>query len=190
MSDPSNPADILLSRTPNPEYLHEWTGILQSDKGGAQERRDYSLLLFRIASEWFGLSTSVFNQVCEKKPIHSIPYRQNPMLLGLVNIGGQIRVCFAIDKLLGIAKEAGENESLSSVVYNRMVVIEKEGNTWVFPVDEVYGIFQFDAKKMENVPVNVAKSSSNFLKGVYNWKDRSIGFLDEDLLCYSLKTQV
>jgi len=43
---------------------------------------------------------------------------------------------------------------------------------------------------MENVPVNVSKSAGNYLKGVFTWKGKKIGFLDEDLLCYSLKTSL
>jgi len=184
------PADQLLSRTPDQDYIREWTGIVQNEKKAKKSDKDYSLLLFRIHNEWFGLSTSIFNQVCERKAIHSIPFRKNPLILGLVNIGGQIRVCVAMDKVLSITGKGNKEDSLSSVIYDRMIVIESQENVWVFPVDEVCGIFQFDRDKMENVPVNVAKSSANFLRGIFSWKGKSIGFLDEKLLCYSLKTSI
>ncbi|NGX57824.1 MAG: hypothetical protein K940chlam3_00720 [Chlamydiae bacterium] len=184
------PADKLLKREPDIQYINEWTSILQDEKLIKRDSKEHSLLLFRIHHEWFGLSTSVFNQVCEKKTIHTIPYRKNPTIKGLVNIGGQIRICVALDELLNISQQEGSENSLSSVIYNRMIVIEKEDIFWVFPVDEVFGIFQFDMAGMENVPVNISKSSSNYLKGVLSWKDKSIGFLDEELLFYSLKKSI
>jgi len=190
MEDEFYPADKLLTRKPDHDYLEEWTTMVQKEKVARKLTRDYSLLLFRIHHEWFGLSTAVFNHVCENKAIHSIPFKKNPMILGLVNIGGQIRVCVTLDKLLNISGSAEKGDELSSVVYDRMIVIEQEENVWVFPVDEVYGIFQFDVEKMENVPVNVSKSSANYLKGVFLWKGKRIGFLDEELLCYSLKTSL
>jgi len=186
----SIPVNELLSREPNQDYLNEWAVMVQKEKKIRKPRHDFSLLLFRIHHEWFGLSTAVFNHVSENKGIHSIPFKKSPFILGLVNIGGQIRICVTLDKLLNISGQEKGHEELSSVVYDRMIVIEREDYVWVFPVDEVYGIFQFDAEQMENVPVNISKSSANYLKGIFSWKGKRIGFLDEELLCYSLKTSI
>jgi len=190
MEKTESAVEDLLSRKPSQDYLEEWAVMVQKEKKIGKSHRDFSLLLFRINHEWFGLSTAVFNHVCENKAIHSIPFKKNPLVLGLVNIGGQIRVCVTLEKLLNVSGHEKGREELSSVVYDRMIVIEREDHVWVFPVDEVYGIFQFDAEQMENVPVNVSKSAANYLKGIFSWKEKRIGFLDEDLLCYSLKTSV
>ena len=180
-------ADKLLSREAPPEYIREWTKIIREGKKTFLETREHSILLFRLRNEWFGLSTSVFNQICEKKTIHTIPHSSSDILVGLVNIGGQMRLCVDLVKLFDIEEKAVKQSSHSPVVYDRMIVIEKDEELWVFPVDEAYGIFQFDMGALENVPVNVSKSSSNYLRGVLTWKGKSVGFLDEELLFYSLK---
>lgn len=184
------PADKLLKRQPNQKYLEKWLSILQKEKPPLRDMKRHSLLLFRIQEEWFALSTSVFNQVCERKAIHTIPYKKSPIIIGLVNIGGQIRVCISLNQLLKITEQETFKNAMSSVVYDRMIVIEKGDTVLVFPVDEVFGIFQFDAALMENVPVNISKSSLNYLKGVFTWKDKSIGLFDEELLFTSLEKNI
>ncbi len=185
--DRSYSADTLLSREASSEYIEEWTKIIREGKKTFLETREHSILLFRLRNEWFGLSTSVFNQICEKKVIHTIPHSKSQMLKGLVNIGGQMRLCVDLVKLFDIEDKTDRQRSHSPVIYDRMIVIEKNEELWVFPVEEAYGIYQFDMGALENVPVNVAKSSSNYLRGVLTWKGKSVGFLDEELLLYSLK---
>ncbi len=187
VSEDSYSADKLLSRPVSPQYIKEWTKILREGKKTYLETREHSILLFRLHSEWFGLSTSFFNQICEKKPIHIIPHKQNPILKGLVNIGGQMRLCVDLKNLFEIKEDKKMPPPQSAIIYNRMIVIENGGQLFVFPVDEAYGIYQFDMGALENVPVNVAKSSTNYLRGVLTWKEKSVGFLDEELLFYSLK---
>ncbi len=187
VSEGSYSADRLLSRPVSLQYIEEWTKILREGKKTYLETREHSILLFRLHNEWFGLSTSFFNQICEKKPIHIIPHKQNPILKGLVNIGGQMRLCVDLKNLLEIKEDKKMPPPQSAIIYNRMIVIENEGQLFVFPVDEAFGIYQFDMGALENVPVNVAKSSTNYLRGVLTWKGKSVGFLDEELLFYSLK---
>ena len=72
----------------------------------------------------------------------------------------------------------------------RMVVIEHEGMTWVFPAEEVARIDRFEASKITNVPVTVAKSTANYLKGMLEWDGKFVGLIDEELLFYSLQRRL
>ena len=48
-------------------------------------------------------------------------------------------------------------------------------------------MYNIKEKEIENVPVTVTKSSANYLKGIVHWKGKSVAYLDEELLFYSLK---
>lgn len=182
-------ANILLKRAPPEDYLTEWMEILREEKNAPQAYKEHNLLIFRIKKEWLALSTSVFYQICDMRPVHKIPHRKSPILLGIVNIEGQIRVSVSLDRLLDIGGEETASET-NQITYMRNVVLEKNGDYWVFPVDEVYGIYRCPEDAIENVPVNLAKSSANFLKGIFNWEGHSVGYLDEELLFHSLKRSI
>ena len=68
-----------------------------------------------------------------------------------------------------------------------MVAIAKEGELWVFPVDGIEGIYNADLSLIENVPVNIKKSTVNYIKGILKMEGKAVGLLDDDLLFPSLK---
>lgn len=189
MSDEQEPpcALHLLDRKADSRYLAEWTQLLQKERVSAEELHENSVVIFRLHKEWLALSTLIFSEVAETRPIHRIPHRSGKILLGVVNLRGQLHLCVALDKLLEIEPPDSSTNGSSSKAYRRMLEIKKNEERWIFPVDEVYGILRIDSKAMQNVPVTVAKSTANFLKGVFYWKNKSVGYLDEELLLSSLK---
>ncbi len=103
---------------------------------------------------------------------------------GVVNINGQLRLYVSMVHLL----EIGSDQSLFEAGQKRsMMVVEREAEVWAFAVTEVCGIHYCDLRELHNVPVNVAKSTANYLKGVFYWNDHSIGLLDDELLFFSLR---
>lgn len=180
-------ADILLERKSDPGYIIEWTAFLQEQRIVVTQTNDTSIVVFRLGCEWLGMSTLIFNEVSERRAIHTIPHRKSPYLMGLTNFRGQLRLCVNLHNLLEIGSVKAEDEKGVALTYSRMLSIQNEGDFWIFPVDEVRGIFRFDLSKMENVPVTVSKSTANYIKGVLSWSDITIGVLDEELLLYSMK---
>ncbi len=181
-------ANILLERIPEQGYLQEWTLHLMKEKQAPLNATEHSVVIFRIKGEWLALSTLVFKQVCESRIIHRVPHKDSRLLLGLVNIEGQIRMCVALNRLLEIEDQA--EKTIESEAFNRFIVVDKEGEIWVFPVDEVFGIFHCYPDQITNLPVTLAKSSSNYLKGVFSWDKGNVGYLDEELLFYTLKRKI
>src|SRR4051812_10191739 len=63
----------VLDRTLPVEALDHWTTQLaekkQSDEAGTQ-----SVVIFRIHGEWLALSSGLFHEVMEVKPIHWLPH--------------------------------------------------------------------------------------------------------------------
>ena len=69
--------------------------------------------MFRLGAEWFALPTIAVDEVAELRGIHSLPHRRGGMLLGLVNVQGELIVCVSLARVLGlknvVASTAGED---------------------------------------------------------------------------------
>jgi chemotaxis-related protein WspD len=179
-------ADVLLSRAPPKDYISEWTHLLKQQKPEEKDEQSTSVMIFRLNAEWFAMPTKIFRLVTEIRPIHHLPHRITPTVQGIVNIRGQARLCVSLKYIFGIDTEQNK-ESYSRFSYPRMLMMEKDGVFFVFEVDEVFGIFICDENRVENVPVNVTKSSTNYLKGIFKWENKSVGYIDQELLFYSLQ---
>jgi chemotaxis-related protein WspD len=53
-------------------------------------------------------------------------------------------------------------------------------------VDEVFGIHRFHLDEMKEPPATISKSALTYTQGVFAWRERSVGFLDADLLFSAL----
>ena len=71
-----------------------------------------------------------------------------------------------------------------------MLVIQSGGECWVFPVDQVLGVFRCNEGDEQNVPVTVSKASGTFTKKVIIYDQREVGLLDDELLIYTLQRRI
>lgn len=181
--------DLLLARPASEKIALSGCQLALKTAEAEERLPEVKLVLFRVAKEWFGLSVSVFSQVTNQKKIHKLPLRKDGVILGLVNINGQLRIAASLKMLLGLTHAIPQEEK-SKRIYPRNIVIERGEATWVFPVEEVSGIESFQEEKLENVPKNAAFGGITFLKNVVNWREERVGVLDEELLFYSLKRQI
>ncbi len=180
--------DDLLDRHPSEDYLQGWTQALKKSAVVEEKKDMLSVVVFRLAHEWLAMKTRVFKSVILHRQIHCIPHRTEKFLMGVVNLDGELQLCVALHELLGI--EYSMSRSRHASHDDRMIAIAQNKELWVFPVDEVEGIHLWDLSMLENAPVNIAKSASNYLKGIMLMKEKSIGLLDEELIFFSLKRGV
>jgi len=179
-------AGRLLDRPPPDNYVEEWTTLLMQKKEQPSREPMTSVVIFRLGDEWMAMGTIYYREVTEVSAIHSIPHRRKTLLLGVVNIRGRLRLCGDVRGLLEIDKGSCTGDA-SKGFYNRLVVIDKGGERWAFPADEVYGIYRFSSNALENVPTTVSKSMASFLKGMVAWNGKSVGFIDEEALFEGLR---
>ncbi|MGC1394020.1 MAG: chemotaxis protein CheW [Coleofasciculaceae cyanobacterium] len=178
----------LLDREVPIDYLNDQTKLLAQTKD--QQRLDtISLGIFRLEKEWFALPIQLFKEVTEPSIIHTLPHRSNKTFLGLISIKGEINICISLHEFLGIERSTSIS-NFSSIVYKRMLVIEKEGNQWVFGVDEIYGVHRVTVESLQNVPTTISKAIGTYTKSVIKWQEKSITYLDEDLLFYAISKKV
>lgn len=165
-------------------YLAEWTEFL----AGARLRtatRSISTLVFRVASEWLAIDSAAIGEVATVRPAHRIAHRTSGVLVGLVNIRGQLLLQVSLHKLLHL-----EAPAPASTAQPRLVVIQREGASWVFGVDEVLGVQRFSTNDVSSVPVTVAQGMARVSRGLISLGERNVGFVDSDQLFALLRQAV
>jgi chemotaxis-related protein WspD len=177
-------AEVLNGRAPD-GYLAEWTAHFAREKT-AVVRDNQSVLIFRLGAEWLALSTDAFQQVSELKTVHSLPHRRSNVVLGLVNIRGELVVCISLPRALKIDEAPVRKAEPGRAVRPFLLVLRHEGSRLAAPVDEIGGIHHFSAGEMKDLPATVDVALSTYARGILPWRERSVGWLDHALLFYSL----
>ncbi len=162
-------------------YLEHWTAHFAAEVKVESEQM-LTALIFRVGAEWLALSPTSVNEIAEGRPTHSVPQRRTSALLGLSNIGGELLLCVALDRLLGFEKAGPPQSGFKQTMDRRLVVAAREGSRFVFPVDQVAGIHRFNPNELQETPSTVAKAHSASFRGILLWQDKSVGCLDDKLL--------
>ncbi|MDJ0732348.1 MAG: chemotaxis protein CheW [Crocosphaera sp.] len=200
----------LLQRNAPEGYVEEWTDILAQnwqqtltkaeEKASSLVKKDsasdevIALIIFRVSQEWLALPAWVIKEITHIHPIHTLPHRSNHVFAGIVNIRGEILMCILLRNLLSLPhidlNEKNENLTYSSsivpVVYKRMIVIEIQSNRWVFPVDEILGVYRFSSKQLQDTPVVISKTPDTYTKKILTVEEKNINYLDYELVFYEL----
>ncbi|MDJ0661404.1 MAG: chemotaxis protein CheW [Crocosphaera sp.] len=199
----------LLQRNAPEGYVEEWTDILAQDwqqaakadkKGSGLVKKEnvtdeiIGLIIFRVSQEWLALPAWVVKEITHIHPIHTLPHRSNHVFAGIVNIRGEILMCILLRNLLSLphADLNNKNEnfqdssSIVPVVYQRMIVIEIQSNRWVFPVDEILGVYRFSSRQLQDTPVVISKTPDTYTKKILTVEGKNINYLDYELVFYEL----
>jgi chemotaxis-related protein WspD len=179
----SSAAHRLLDRPLPEEYRREWTAHFAEVERRTPPAKS-SAVLFRIDAEWLALPAQAFQEIAERRRIHSLPHRRQGIVIGLVNIRGELLICVTLSRLLGLERNSQRKALISG--YDRLLVANWEGSRLVFPVDEVQGIHRLQATELREPPATVAKSNLSFTQGIFLWQKKAVGFLDPALLFSAL----
>ncbi len=178
-------AAVLLENELTDENVDERTRYFAQKK--LDHTRDtHSLTVFRIGAEWLAVRASALAEVSDLRPIHTLPHHKGGVLLGLVNIRGQLLVCVSLGQLLGVELPVTTQHDPLRTVYKRLLVLQGEGGRLVFQVDEIHGIHRFHPRQLLEVPVTVSKASTTYVTAMLPWQGHMVGCLDEQLVLYTL----
>lgn len=174
----------MLERELPEDYRSEWTSRFNQPRVGDTRLR-HSALLFRLGDEWLGLDSGHVREITRMRTIHSVPHRENQVVKGLVNIRGELRVCVSIGSVLQLEKARAAHDSDHEIL-ERMILVEKGDDSFVFPVSEVHGTWHYAERAISALPATLANARHNFTRGIVCWEDRHVGILDSELLFYAL----
>ncbi len=163
-------------------YVQHWTEHYAKECSFRQFAPS-SAVPFRLGSEWLALPTECFQEITERRPIHSIPHSA-PIVLGLANIRGELLICISLGHLLGLAHVPPRN--LLRGGYQRLLVLYWMDRRFGFPVDEVHGPHRFHAEDVKPLPLALAKADATYAESILSWQERTLVLLDPDLLCSAM----
>lgn len=139
-----------------------------------------SAVIFRIGTEWLGLSTTVFQEVAECRSVHSIPHRRSGGTLGLANVRGELILCVSIGWLLGLTAES--RLPARHPAGKRLLVGAWEGKRLAFPADEVFGVLRFHREEVNEPPGTLRDATLTFTQGILPWEKKTVALLNAETL--------
>lgn len=175
---------------PAPEgYREEWTKRLAAPI--EEQASDLmGVLIFRLGEEWLALPVDVLIEVTPRRPIHRVPHRGG-VIEGLVNIRGELYLSAHLDQVLGLKDVDPDRPApRSGKSLERLLVVERDGERWVFPVDEVDQVGRYPLRDLTGVPATVGRSLARMSRGVIHVKGRAIGLLDDERLFQTLRARM
>jgi chemotaxis-related protein WspD len=169
----------LLDRPLLPDYRRAWTAHFAQERKVSTPVRT-SALVFRVNAQWLALPAKAFQEVAERRLIHSLPHRRQGITLGLVTIRGELLVCVSLGHLLGV-EQVPSHQTLRATC-ERLLVASWDHHRFVFAVDEVRGIYRFEGQDLQEPPATLSKSKRSYTQGIVRWQGRSVGLLNADLI--------
>ena len=189
MTEPTQMAvepKTFFDRLPPPEYLDEWIERLAQPEQSV-EHDLLSLVIFRLHEEYLAVRTCCLVEVTLPQWTHVIPNRSNDVILGLVNIRGQLRICVSAHRLLGVEpaatgqqthRDETADDPIAANAKLRMLILHEQSEQWAFPVEEVLGVHRLPATDLRPVPSTFGNAGA-FSQSVFNWEGHTVGYLDE-----------
>jgi chemotaxis-related protein WspD len=104
----------------------------------------------------------------------------------MVNVRGEIMLAASLTNLLGLKLEPLSGQHLAG----RMAVAGTPAGKWVFPIDEIYGIYLFNRDDVKPAPVVITNADHSYACGVFQWQSRSVALLDPDRIFSMLTTEI
>ena len=169
-----------------------------------------SVVIFRLGPEWLALPAGAFQEVAERRALHTLPHRRHGIVLGLVNVRGELLICVSVARLLGLEASPlkvesyklkvrggqpatfNEQPGTAQAIFERLLVTNWAGQRLVFPADEVHGLVRLQRQELQAAPATVARSAQTYTRGVFNWRGgpsgevRTVGLLEAEPLFAAL----
>lgn len=176
----------MLERNLPDNYENSWAKIYAENKQTKIEHTE-SVTIFRLGYAWMALPTDVIQEVTDVCVVHSIPHRHNPVLRGLVNLRGQLRICVSLGHLMKIEKAktlTGKNNK--ERIFIRMVAINHNNSQYVFLTSEVKGTYHYHPSQLIAPPATLSQATGTYTRGFLDWEGKDVACLDVDLMFYRL----
>ncbi len=173
-------AASLFDRSLPPGYLEEWARHFTTPVT-ADLANKHSAFVFRLGGDWLALPGGIVDEVAEPRKVHSIPHRGG-LVLGLVNIRGELLVCVSLARLLGIEQRAPAADRVND---RWLLVLGGGVRRLVCPVDEIHGGLRYAEQDL--IPQFATLSGEVYTRAILRWGTRTAGYLDETLMTRALE---
>lgn len=173
----------LLDRPPPAEYQAELAEGMAA-RPAPPPRGSRPVLVFRVAGQWLAIDTPLIREVVSMRPAHSLPNHPETALLGLVNVRGTLEICVSLQALMDLPAPPGEQAG------GPLLVLQREGDTFACPVDEIAGITVLAPGDLGEVPVTLQRAERRHVEGVLQSERGPAGLLEAGRLFSELAGRV
>jgi chemotaxis-related protein WspD len=173
----------LLDRPAPAEYIESWTADLAEDKSTVHSKTD-SYLVFRVGQVWLSFPATSLREITEPAVVRSVPHKPREVLLGLVNVRGELHLCISLHKLFG------EEEPPNAPRTARLLVARHAGEDWAFPVDQVEGMHDVAETAIEPLPATLQNVEVVYTQGLFHSGEKTVAIIDENLLFGALVRRI
>lgn len=170
----------MFDREPPADYGIGWAEAMERLRPDPRER---TVLVFRVGGERLALDLGAVASVSDWRVVRTVPHRRDPSLLGIVNIDGELQICVSLEALFDLPPPDLAQPAASA----RLLVLGRGSREWVVPVAEAIGLKQVVFEELSPVPSTLAKSTSPYVRGLFDMDGQNVGVLDEELLLASLR---
>jgi len=167
---------MLLDREVPDGAREEWAR-LTAEPRPSRPPHQVSVVVFRIGVEWLALKTELFEQAVTARPVHSVPFRTNRVFRGLVNIDGELLLCFSAGEALGL--EPSPVAAPDMPAREQLLVVSHDGHRFAFQVDEVLGVRALAPGDFTSAPAVLSRAPDTVITSAFSAGERRVGLLDE-----------
>lgn len=174
-------ARMLFDRPAPGDYVEDWTRWLV-DEADEVETDQVSLCLFRLAAEWFALPTGMLSQGVESRAWRRIPHRNRAGLLGLVNVGGDLILCFSLHALLEVDRTPDAEAARRTGQRPGLLVCGEPARRFAFPTDDTLGVQRISRHDMTPPPATIRRAERALTASMVELDFGTIAVLDPQRL--------
>jgi len=127
-------------------------------------------ILFKMGSEYYGLSIAIVKEIIKPLPITKIP-KSPPFVEGVIDLRGHILPIVNIRSMFGLDPVPLTEDS-------RFVDLQLDGLNIGIVVEAVSEVVRIGEKQIEAAPPMIAGVEGKFLKGIARVEDKLVLLLD------------
>lgn len=132
----------------------------------------YSIVVFPLAGEWYGVSANEAREVVAGAPITWVPFAP-PHILGLLNLRGDIISVTHLHGILGLDSDS------TPIDTQHFVVLEKDGLATALYVDGVPQVVEIPASQWDASFASFGAQKEKWFRAQIRHGGKMIAILDE-----------
>ena len=186
MTEQHTSAGRLLDREATAAFLRESTAFV-AVKRDLIAQSTKSVVVFRIGVEWLALPTGVVQEVSDRCTVRTMPDHRGGILSGVINVRGELLLCVSLIAFLGLDQVVGAQPSKRTTLSDRLLICKHGEDRLAFPVSEVHGLHSYHPGDLREAPATLTRATRGaYTLGVAPWRDRIVGYLDDELMFYAV----
>lgn len=174
----------LFSKELTEAFLQEFTLKVKEKEEASFTPRQVSYFIFKLQAKWFGIKAHTIQEVLNRRSTHSIPFRSSPVLKGIINVSGQLKLYIDLESLFGLDGDK-QNKNDKNI---KFILIGEASSDWVFSSYDVLGIFEINEEKIK--ASNEGFEFSHYLLGKACIDKKEVFLIDEIKLLESLSLTI